>query len=451
MKIKKMLALVLALAMVMTMFTACGGKDEEEDKPGKVEQGDEAAKDGSVYMLNFKPEQDEAFKKAAEAFEKETGIKVKVETAANNEYETTLKTRMTSKDDAPTLFTINGPVGYNAWKDYCAELTDVKLAGMVTDQGYLVKDGDKVYGIANCVEGYGIVYNNGIIKKYAEMDGAVIKSVDEITSFETLKKVVEDMDAKKAELEIEAVFASTTLESSDNWRWVTHLHNMPLWLQFDQDKTTGTVAENPFDFNEAYKNIFDLYTGYDIKAERDKSTDDAMIQLATGRCVFAQNGTWAWGTISGVEGNVVKAEDCGFLPMYTGVNDDKTGICAGTENFFAVNAKASSEDQAATVKFLEWLYTSDEGMKIVKDDLQFISPFNNWKAETSENPLINDLAEASAAGKVTPWKFHVIPSENFKQLFGSSLKAYAEGSMEWADVVSKYSEDWATEMSLLNK
>ena len=164
-------------------------------------------------MLNFKPEQDGAFKKAAEAFEKETGIKVKIETAASGEYETTLKTRMTSKDEAPTLFTINGPVGYNAWKEYCADLTEVDLAKMVTDQGFLVKDGDKVFGIANCVEGYGIIYNNGIIKEYCAMDGAKIKDVSEITSFETLKAVVEDMDAKKADLGIDAVFASTTLES----------------------------------------------------------------------------------------------------------------------------------------------------------------------------------------------------------------------------------------------
>ncbi|MBQ3060962.1 MAG: carbohydrate ABC transporter substrate-binding protein [Lachnospiraceae bacterium] len=450
MKIKRILALVLSLAMVMTMFAACGKKEEE--KPNDpVTQDKNLAQKGSVYMLNFKPEQDGAFKKAAEAFEKETGIKVKIETAASGEYETTLKTRMTSKDEAPTLFTINGPVGYNAWKEYCADLTEVDLAKMVTDQGFLVKDGDKVFGIANCVEGYGIIYNNGIIKEYCAMDGAKIKDVSEITSFETLKAVVEDMDAKKADLGIDAVFASTTLESSDNWRWVTHLNNMPLWLQFDKDGTTGTVDEFAFDFADAYKNIFDLYINYDIKAERDKTTDDAMVQLATGRCVFAQNGTWAWGTISGTEGNVVKAEDCGFLPIYTGSNDDKTGVCAGTENFFSVNAKSTKEDQAATIEFLKWLYTSEAGMDIVKNDLQFIAPFNNFKAEESVNPLINALAKATADGKVTPWKFHVIPSENFKQLFGANLKGYAEGSIEWSTVVEEYSADWATEMSLLNK
>lgn len=451
MKIKRILALVLSLAMVMTMFAACGKKEEESNNNDPVTQDKELAKEGSVYMLNFKPEQDEAFKKAAAAFTEETGIEVKIETAANGEYETTLKTRMTSKDAAPTLFTINGPVGYNAWKEYCADLTEVELAKMVTDQGFLVKDGDKVFGIANCVEGYGIIYNNGIIKKYCEMEGAKIKDVSEITSFDTLKAVVEDMDAKKADLGIDAVFASTTLEASDNWRWVTHLNNMPLWLQFDKDGTTGTVDTFAFDYADAFKNIFDLYINYDIKAERDKSTDDAMVQLATGRCVFAQNGTWAWGTISKTEGNVVAAEDCGFLPIYTGSNDDKTGICAGTENFFSVNAKATKEDQAATIEFLKWLYTSEKGIEIVKNDLEFIAPFNNFKAETSKNPLINALSEATAAGKVTPWKFHVIPSENFKKLFGANLKGYAEGTVEWSTVVEEYSADWATEMSVVNK
>lgn len=450
MKIKRILALVLSLAMVMTMFAACGKKDEDE-KPAEVVQDDEKAKDGEVFMLNFKPEQGAAFEKAAKAFTDETGIKVKVQTSANNMYETDLKTLMADDENAPTLFTINGPIGYEAWKAYCADLSNVELAKMVTSDGYLVKSEGKVYGIANCVEGYGIIYNNGIIKQYCEMEGAKIKDVNEITSFETLKAVVEDMDAKKAELGIDAVFASTTLESSDNWRWSNHLNNVPIWVQTEKDGITGTMETNDFSGNEAYKNIFDLYLNYDIKAERDKTVDDAMVQLATGRCVFAQNGTWAWGTISGTEGNVVTAENCGFLPIYCGVNDDKAGVSAGTENFFAINAKASEEDQAATVKFINWLFTSETGMKIVEDDLQLLAPFNNFEVKESANPLNNALAAANKAGKVTPWKFQIVPSQNFKDLFGANLKAYAEGNLSWEDLVKAYQTDWETEMSLIGK
>jgi raffinose/stachyose/melibiose transport system substrate-binding protein len=450
MKIKRILALVLSLAMVMTMFTACGDKKEDE-KPAAVAQDDEKAKDGEVFMLNFKPEQGEAFQKAAEAFTKETGIKVTVQTSANNMYETDLKTLMADDAKAPSLFTINGPIGYEAWKDYCADLSEVELAKMVTSEGYLVKSEGKVYGIANCVEGYGIIYNNGIIKKYCEMDGAKIKDVSEITSFEVLKAVVEDMDAKKAELGIDAVFASTTLESSDNWRWSNHLNNVPIWVQTEKDGITGTMATNDFSGNEAYKNIFDLYLNYDIKAERDKTVDDAMVQLATGRCVFAQNGTWAWGTISKTEGNVVTAENCGFLPIYCGVNDDKAGVSAGTENFFAINAKVSEENQAATVKFINWLFTSETGMSIVENDLQLLAPFNNFEVKDGSNPLNNALAAANKAGKVTPWKFQIVPSQKFKDLFGANLKAYAEGSLSWEDLVKAYQTDWETEMSLIGK
>lgn len=450
MKIKRILALVLSLAMVMTMFTACGDKKDEE-KPAAVAQDDEKAKDGEVFMLNFKPEQGEAFQKAAEAFTKETGIKVTVQTSANNMYETDLKTLMADDEKAPSLFTINGPIGYEAWKAYCADLSDVELAKMVTSDGYLVKSEGKVYGIANCVEGYGIIYNNGIIKEYCAMDGAKIKDVSEITSFDVLKAVVEDMDAKKADLGIEAVFASTTLEASDNWRWSNHLNNVPIWVQTEKDGITGTMATNDFSGNEAYKNIFDLYLNYDIKAERDKTVDDAMVQLATGRCVFAQNGTWAWGTISGTEGNVVTAENCGFLPIFCGVNDDKAGISAGTENFFAINAKVSEENQAATVKFINWLFTSETGMKIVEDDLQLLAPFNNFEVKDGANPLNNALAAANKAGKVTPWKFQIVPSQNFKNLFGANLKAYAEGSLSWEDLVKAYQTDWETEMSLIGK
>ena len=65
---------------------------------------------GKVYYLNFKPEVTDVWEEIAEVYTEETGVEVKVVTAAGGNYESTLKSEI-AKTDAPTLFQINGPVG----------------------------------------------------------------------------------------------------------------------------------------------------------------------------------------------------------------------------------------------------------------------------------------------------------------------------------------------------
>ena len=80
-----------------------------------------ASAEGSVYYLNFKPEQDPQWQELAKLYT-ETGVPVTVVTAASGKYETTLMSEM-EKSDPPTLFQVNGPVGLANWKDYCYDLS----------------------------------------------------------------------------------------------------------------------------------------------------------------------------------------------------------------------------------------------------------------------------------------------------------------------------------------
>ena len=133
-------------------------------------------------------------------------------TAASDSYETTLKSEI-AKTDAPTIFQINGMVGYTAWKNYCLDLKDTKIYSYLLDKDMAIKDGDGIYGIPYVVEGFGIIYNNEIMEKYfALKDKAVsITSAQEIKNFSLLKAVVQDMTKHKSELGIDGVFASTSM------------------------------------------------------------------------------------------------------------------------------------------------------------------------------------------------------------------------------------------------
>ena len=409
---------------------------------------------GSVYYLNFKPEVDSVWQNIAAQYTKATGVPVKVVTAANNTYEQTLMSEIANKE-APTLFQINGPIGYQNWKDYCADLSGTKLYDWLMDKDMVVEGDDgKVYGIAYVVEGYGIIYNNAIMDKYFALNGAKAASMDEIKNFQTLKAVVEDMQARKDELGIKGVFASTSLNPRDTWRWQTHLANIPLYYEL-QDKSVSDLDNFEFTYSENYRNIFDLYLNNSGTAKGllgNKSVDDSMTEFALGQVAMVQNGNWAWGQMSGVQGNTVSESDVKFLPIYTGINGEESqGICIGTENFMAVNSQASAENQAASVAFLEWLFSSDEGKNFVVNELEFITPFNTFgETERPSDPLAKEVLRYmnDDTKKNLTWDFVIFPSQQFKDDFGDALLEYASGRKQWDEVKDIVVRRWAAEKNL---
>lgn len=469
---KKWITGLLCLGMAFALLTGCGNQGNEgngsSNGGGNSQTGGEGSGTsgnnqgnagngsgtGAVYYLSFKPEIDAVWKRLAEAYTKETGVSVKVVTAANNTYEQTLMSEIANKE-APTLFQINGPVGYQNWKDYCADLSNTKLYSWLLDKTLAVTGEDGgVYGIPYVVEGYGIIYNDAIMKKYFALSGAKAGSMAEINNFQKLKEVVEDMQARKEELGIKGVFASTSLNPGDDWRWQTHLANIPISYEF-QDKGVTDADTLEFTYAENYKNIFDLYLNNSGTAKGllgSKSTDDSMAEFALGQAAMVQNGNWAWGQISEVAGNVVKEEDIKFLPIYTGMKgEEEQGLCVGTENFFAINSQASPEDQAASIAFVEWLFSSDTGKKAVTEELGFITPFNTFEEnEKPTDPLAKEVIRYMEDGTKTsiPWNFTSFPSERFKSDFGEALLEYASGSKKWEEVRQLVIDRWAAEKKI---
>ena len=229
---KKMLALLLALTMAFALV-ACGGNNSSNtgnnsgNNTANDQTGDDStAAGGEVYYLNFKPEQDAQWQELAQLYTEETGVPVTVVTAASGEYETTLMSEM-GKSNPPTLFQVNGPVGLANWKDYCYDLSGSAVYGELTSDEYALKDGDAVLGIAYVIESYGIIVNKTLLAEAGY-------SVEDIQSFEDLKKVAEDITARKDELGF-AAFTSAGMDGSSDWRFKTHLANLPIYFEY-QDK-----------------------------------------------------------------------------------------------------------------------------------------------------------------------------------------------------------------------
>ena len=441
----KITALLLALLCSFTSLglAGCKGKSKSD-----------------VYFLNFKPESASAYEELAKKYEEETGKRVKVVTAAANNYEQTLKSEI-AKSDAPTIFQVNGPVGYSSWKNYCMDLKDSKLYSYLTDDSLAIKEDGGVYATPYVVEGYGIIYNDAIMKKYFALPDKKtdITTAEEIDSFEKLKAVVEDMTANLSTLGIKGVFASTSLSAGEDWRWQTHLLNVPLHQEFfDKDNNADislsllNAKELSYKYSKNFENIFDLYVNNSITPKTllgSKSVADSMAEFALGDVAMVQNGNWAWSQISGVKGNTVKETDIKMLPIYMGLEGEKgQGICIGTENFFAINKNASEEQQKSSLAFLEWLFSSETGKKYVTEKLGFITPVNTFsETELPNDPLAKEISRymKDESVKNIPWAFTAFPSEAFKKDVGSALLDYVQGEKKWEDVKKVITDKWKSE------
>lgn len=401
---------------------------------------------GSVYYLNFKPEQATQWEDLAKTYTEQTGVEVNVLTAASGTYESTLKSEM-AKDEVPTLFQVNGPVGLATWKDYCLDLKDSEVYSHLKSDDFALKDGDSVYGLAYVIETYGIIYNKALLADYCALDGAVIKDASEITSFDTLKAVADDIQARKDELGVEGAFTSAGMDSSSDWRFKTHLANLPIYYEYKADGISSTDAIKGT-YLDNYKAIWDLYIT-DATCEptmlASMTGEDAASEFALGEAVFYQNGTWAYGDITG---NEVADEDLGMLPIYIGAEgEENQGLCTGSENYWCVNSKAPEEDIQATLDFLNWVVTSDEGRNSLAKEMGFTTPFDTFTEEyVADNPLLDAANAYIDAGKTSvAWCFTTMPSENWKNGVGSALLEYAQGTGEWDGVVSAFVDGWATE------
>jgi raffinose/stachyose/melibiose transport system substrate-binding protein len=455
---KKLFPLISIFMIASFILAACGTTATPTTvvtQPPVTQPTSVPAAGGELYYLNFKPEVADVYAKIADAWKAETGNTLKVVTAASGTYEQTLKSEI-AKSDPPVLFQINGPVGYADWKDYTADLSGTELYKHLSDKSMAVTDGNGVYGLPYVIEGYGIIYNNAIMTNYFGLANAKATSMDAINNFATLKTVADDMQARKADLGIEGVFCSTSLKPGEDWRWQTHLADLPVFYEFRDNnvdvKDPNATMTIKFQYAANFKNIFDLYlTDSDVAPTLlgSKSVDDSMSEFALGKCAMVQNGNWAWGQISGVDGNVVKPEDVKFLPIYTGMpGEEKQSICVGTENFFAINKQAPADKQQLAADFIWWLYGSTTGKQFVTNDLKFIAPFDTFTAgELPTDPLAKEVVRYVSNSNLynVAWNFTVFPGQDFKNAFGAALLQYAQGKMQWPDVVTLFIDQWKSE------
>ena len=440
---KKIIAMLLAVVMVFALCAcgsqpAAGNTPAEESKAPAEETPAASSAEGSVYYLNFKPEADEAWQKVAAAYTEQTGVPVKVVTAASGTYQETLTAEM-DKSEAPTMFQVGNQGAVDTWGEYCYDLTNTDVWNEMTTHAFdLTNEDGFTYSIGYCYECFGIIVNKALLEKAGH-------SIDEINNFDSLKAVADDIHARAAELGFDA-FSSAGLDGSSSWRFSGHLANMPLFYEFRDDDVHSKPATITGAYLDNFKAIWDLYitdsatTGADLLA----ATGDASeAEFGNGEAVFYQNGSWEYSALTEKYG--MKAEDLQMIPIYCGVKgEEEAGLCSGTENCWAVNAEASEADIQATLDFMKWVVTSEEGTTMLAEQFG-PCPFN--AAKTPENVFFADANALTTEGKyVVTWAFNYTPAvDDWRAAVVDALGQYTAGTGDWDAVVAAFVDGWATQ------
>ena len=427
---RKLFSVALCATMVAGLFAGCGNSSSSDKSSAK----------GSVYWLNFKPEADEALQDIAKTYEKEKGVKVKVVTAASGNYNSTLTSEM-GKSAAPTLFVVGNQAAVKTWDDYCIDLKDTDVyKELSTDAFNLTDEKGKVASIGYCYESYGIIVNKKLLKKAGY-------EITDIKDFASLKSVAEDIHKRADKLGFDA-FTSSGMDDSSSWRFTGHLANMPLFYEGRDDGWKEAPSEIKGTYLDNFKNVWDLYINNSKYDKKTLATGgyDAEAEFKKGEAVFYQNGTWEYDALK----KSISDDDMQMIPIYCGVEgEEKAGLCSGTENCWAVNAKASKADQKATLEFMKWLVTSKEGTKVMAEQFGAI-PYK--KAADSGNVFLKNANDLLEAGNYNvDWSFNYTPNvDEWRASLVAAMNKYDAGG-SWDDVKTAFVQGWATQYKAANK
>ena len=393
---KKILVLVLALVMALSAVSALA----------------------DITIVQNKVEIDAALQEYAAEFSKEAGYNVKVITAGgSSDYNTALKAEFASGKE-PDIFVIEGPTGYELYKDKIADLTGEEWTEY-TDAAYM--DGDKVVGFPVAVEGYGMAYNKDILDK-AGIDPATLTNVD------AYQAAFEKLDSMKEELGLDAV-VSMVAGTAPGMTWVTGLHNFNVYLTVGLDRNDTSIIDQVLE-GKVDEDRFHAYCEYvalifkysDPEMLLNGTQDMQLAAFANGKTAFYHQGNW-------MDPNIV-ALNVDFPMAYAPhafLHEDTDGILVNAPSWYVVNANAGNVEQATD--FLNALALTEAGQDYMVNKAAMVPAFTNVTLEPA-TPLSKSVMEWNAAGKTYSWQQYKLPDGFGMGTLGAIYELLASGAID---------------------
>ncbi|WML47152.1 ABC transporter substrate-binding protein [Neobacillus sp. PS3-34] len=428
MKSKKVLLSLISILVIFSVFLAgCNSKDSNgSNKSDK--------KDVTLDIFQFKVEFKKQFEDVVKKYEAENpGVHINITTVGGGQdYGVALKSKFASGKE-PAIFNVGGPQDVADWNKKLADMSDTK-ASKAALEGTLdgvTKDGE-ILGLPYNQEGYGLIYNKKLFEQ-AGIDPASIKD------FASLEAAVKTLDEQKDKLKIKAVFA---LPAKETWVTGLHLSNAFIAPEFDGNVLKAFDAKKvDFKYGDAMKKFLDLQNKYSAQPTVSLDYSQQVEKLfSTGSVAIIEQGNWVYGSIAGVDQDFAD-NNIGLLPIpVEGYKEDS--IPVGVPMYWAVNKTLDKNVVAESKKFLDWLYTSDEGKKTVLEDFKFIPAYEGYDTSKISDPLSKAIYQYAQDKKTIGWTFMGYPSGWGMDKLGVNIQKYLSNKMSWEDLVKESQKSW---------
>ncbi|OIN66243.1 ABC transporter substrate-binding protein [Exiguobacterium sp. KRL4] len=423
MRKRKWAALPVAATAMVVALAACGGGGTLNSDDSK-DSG--SSKDGkTLNVFQFKAEIAKDMEKMAKAYEKETGVKVVVQTVGGgSDYGAALKSQFASGNE-PDVFNNGGFTEAKTWQDKLEDLSDEKWVSDLTDLSKepMTIDG-KLYGMPMNLEGYGFIYNKEIFKK---------------AGITELPKTLTELTEASKKLKADGV-TPFSIGYGEWWILGNHLMNIPMAQQDDPDQFIADLnaGKGKFEDNKQFKefmNLFDLTIEYGNKNPLTTDYNTQVSQFAEGKTAMIQQGNWAQQLITDVNPDI----EMGFIPMP--INDDKEKmdrLPVGVPNNWVVNKNSKNKEEGK--KFLEWMATSETGKDYMVNKFKFIPAFKSIEA-ADLGPLADDIIKYSKEDKTISWNWFKYPDGAVNE-FGAIMQAYVGKQKTSEEMLQDFTKTW---------
>ncbi len=466
---KKLLALCLSLLLVCGTFAACNDdmrKELTESTNNSTTAG--PAKTATLTALLSTPSQAAIWEEIAQSYREKAGVTVRVTTVSADTYPAALAKQLKG-DSAPAIFEWTAAAEDDSLRDLMADLKGTSFASLLSDPSLALRSGDKVQAVPIDVSVFGILYNGALCERYFALKdkGTSYSSMAEINSFEKLSALAEDMQKHKKDLGIDGAFAAPAYSGKDGVPWQTEIANVAVYREAQgKDGALDDLKaflKDTFDFtySDNVQRMLDL-TGknadVDAKTLKTRTLANARSAFRQGKTVFLLDSTDASETLFS-DGSTLKAQQIGLLPLYLGTDGEETqGLSVHVNRALAVNDKADAETKRAAADFLEWLFSSEEGKRLVSERLRLRAPFSSFAAEERLNePLSRTALETLGKNdreSVPEVLDRLLPTEGLERV-SDYLLSYLRGERDWDDLMrdvrARWKQMWEDGTDLIGK
>lgn len=423
---KKLIALILALTMVMAL-AACGGNAGGSAPAADNKGGEEVI----VTIFNTKSEITTQMEEMAEKYSAEhEGVKIEIY-YSNDTVAAHMATKYAAND--PYVISMVDPKDvYSLGAEHALDLSGEKWVEQ-TSQAISV-DG-KVVGFPVCVEARGIIYNRDAIEKVTGKD------------FDpTSIKTTADFQALVDEL-IAGGMADPCGIMKEDWSLGAHYLCQVYEQQADPDAYIAGIKDGSIKFIED-KKFNDLMDTFDvlkannyakaaaISAEREVTEQ----KLAEGEIAFMFGGNWDWSVINAYD----YTENMGIMPVPNNSGDGSSDklVGGGSKYYFIDNSEYTTDAQRAAAKdFLNWLVFEAEGQDFLVNTCALVPAFANIELPVSD-PLGASVKAYADAGLMTP-NYNYMPDDHYAKC-GASFQKYLAGEVDRAGFAEELTTYWAT-------